>query len=614
LVGLTGALLAGLLFAWADHPLDASPLPGGNEPEVLISATLEPPANNPDRLLLRPNVIQGFYLFVKNPTKNNKMFTVKVTAGQKTFDPIQVAVDAGKTKPVLFNKPPEKVEKPPAGTPAPAAKPDEGVGLPGPPFKFEVALFDGANAVGEPKSVEILLQTPDKYLNDNPTASYEASNNRARNLWEVILEAKPEAFPGPDCPVKLDFRPDRIPGLKSAKPRKDSVLGTALTKETTRVRLFATDLDFDNTVAAEDGFVYVTVDKYPRAFIYKTAFVRDGKRDPELVKAPNLRVVAEPYVNPDKGKITIAAEVDNVPLEDAADPVTVELGIDLDLSGNYSAGQKFKVPKPGPRQQSVRLSPGSPTGALVVETKVEDWSHDWDVKDVLGKRTLRARLLDATGKERLKDTRTVTFLTTGPQDINFGKLPASFKLDGKPLVVTATTSDPPDQIKSVVFFLGKPPVDGKLLPTLETVPGVLQEDDNKTTWWTANLPIAPDSRSPVQVSVQFVNKVDLPTFKTALVKVVAEKAAAPATVGKIIGTVEDGGARSQPDLNVVLKDAKGMAVTTVKTNADGQFEFKDVPPGQYHVFSNSTFPARKGENAVEVKAGQTTKTTITLGM
>lgn len=62
----------------------------------------------------------------------------------------------------------------------------------------------------------------------------------------------------------------------------------------------------------------------------------------------------------------------------------------------------------------------------------------------------------------------------------------------------------------------------------------------------------------------------------------------------------------QPAATVFLYDAKGNALAKATTKADGTFEFKELVPGAYYLFSEKVPINREVKTAVEVKAGATT--------
>ena len=84
--------------------------------------------------------------------------------------------------------------------------------------------------------------------------------------------------------------------------------------------------------------------------------------------------------------------------------------------------------------------------------------------------------------------------------------------------------------------------------------------------------------------------------------------------GRIAGLVVDGA--KHPIVDAIL----GIAETTAQgeinemapmTNEHGQFEFTDLPPGRYTLLVNAPgYQAQK--HMVEVKAGETAKTEVTL--
>ena len=90
------------------------------------------------------------------------------------------------------------------------------------------------------------------------------------NQFDVELKAR-AALVGPPCAVELVLPPERLPGFLGA--RAGTYRGT-LTADAP-LPLFARDLRFSETATGQ-GYVYVNVDNYTRAFVFRTAFPAQG--------------------------------------------------------------------------------------------------------------------------------------------------------------------------------------------------------------------------------------------------------------------------------------------------------------------------------------------------
>jgi hypothetical protein len=81
--------------------------------------------------------------------------------------------------------------------------------------------------------------------------------------------------------------------------------------------------------------------------------------------------------------------------------------------------------------------------------------------------------------------------------------------------------------------------------------------------------------------------------------------------GNIAGKLIEG-RLPQPDAVVFLYDEKGNAKAKTTTKTDGTFEFKDLLPGSYYLFSDKVSTNRHIKKAVVVKPGETLAVTLEL--
>ena len=196
----------------------------------------------------------------------------------------------------------------------------------------------------------------------------------------------------------------------------------------------------------------------------------------------------------------------------------------------------------------------------------------------------------------------------------------------------ATTTDKADEIDKVFFYLGKPGPDGKPPANVEMVTGVKHLVEKEVVW-AADLPAATDTKGKVDVTVQFVKFNNLAQHGTATVTL-EEPPAAAATgpqapkVGSIVGEVYQGGSvvkslkdpkdpksgevlklvdeRPQQNIEVRLLDDKGAVKDVTRTDGDGKYKFKNLPPGSYKVTAAKTNDSTKGDSAALVVDGPTT--------
>jgi hypothetical protein len=541
-------------------------------------------------LLLRPNVSEPVYLFVDNPGGKATAVVVRCLAGQTPVAEFKGMV----TQSQRIDFP-----KPAPNTPA--------VDLTGP---LEIVLLDGTGKTLEKKTVGAKILEPREYL-AAPAASFHSERRLAINRWSVRLQAAKGVFMGPPAKAQLIFSPQRIPGLLSPKP-EGGVLNNEVTADGPAIELFATNLHFQPGTAS-NGLVLVTVDDYQRAFIFNTHFLPSGDPTPELVTRRGLHLAVPAHARP--GTLTTPVEVD-YPLRGA--PVTLELG--FDKTGKKGAYQL--VTFSGPRQQKVGVS--SADGHLIFKTEVSDWSHTWDTSGITGECRFRARLLDAQKKpivfaERGRSVNEVfarvTFLDHPPTGVRLGKLPAEVTEGTPELMVTAGCSDPADQIASVFFFIGLPPkpvpaekAGGKAADKDEVKPpeGAVRAtrvvDRDGRVRWESRLKIPSEKPGSFAVTVQMMNQIGLSAFDTAQIKVAPPPP--PPTTAIIMGKVVKGvNLKGQPGLPVILLDTNKKQVAEVKTDDQGNYQFKDVAPGSYTVTSEDATDKVRGSQPVTVRKG-----------
>jgi hypothetical protein len=573
---------------------------------VLFARTAKEEPAALDRLPLRPNTRQGFYLYVQNTGNAAQTVTVQLRANGRPVEGATATVEVPALGRQLIAFPPGKPEPKPAPPPAGSPPPPPPPGLDGPPFTFQVVLL---NAAGKPvvtRDVTAYIMPPNQYIEvvrENTTFTTTETGNRLTVELRALAD-----FTGPACPVELVLRTDRIPGLLRP-PRRDATYRRLLTAPNQTVQLTVENLPFAGNPRA-NGLVYVTVDGYERAFILETTFDLDRRQVfPERVTAEILNLDARRYAPPDSD-YPVRLEVDNTETD-----IAVELGLDRDKDGRFAPDEVLL--RRGHREQHVWLRPLSTGGSLEFNTAVRDWEIKPDTLGLYGERELRARLFDSAGgiirvrtlqgdKNLEAVYARVTFDGTPPENVKFGSFPPKL-LRGAPLTLTATGRDPESQIREVAFFLGKPTPDRKPPPNAELVPATAEGEEPV---WTAKLPAPTDQKGTFDVSVQFVNNAGLHTIETVRIELV-DPPPGGANTGSIAGTVLEG-TIPQPDLEVTLWDAQRTLKGTTRTNAKGEFLFENVPPGAYTVYAVKASSQTRGTANVNVEGGKKASATVRL--
>jgi hypothetical protein len=336
----------------------------------------------------------------------------------------------------------------------------------------------------------------------------------------------------------------------------------------------------------------VDVDGCERAFVYRVGYANaGGPVVPREDRDAALRLRAAPYAV--SGRLSVRAEVNNAP---TGSSLEISLGRVSGAGFEADAAKKF----PTPREVRVGFAPGA-DGALLFGGAIRDWAVELVAAQVRGRRTLRARLLDADGNIVRTAWQTVVLDDRNPEDVQFVELPPQVRL-GTLLPVKAVGRADVAGVKEVRFFVGAPPADGKLPPGTATVAGVALDSSGRL--WGARLRLPDDRKGPLDLGAQFVSNVGLVTLARGSVELVdydPEKAAP----GGIRGVVMLGD-RPQAGLDVVLSDEKGAARQKAKSGADGSFAFEGLAPGKYRVAASKPGSAsdRRGQADVTVGPGK----------
>jgi hypothetical protein len=377
---------------------------------------------------------------------------------------------------------------------------------------------------------------------------------------------------------------ERIPGLRGIK---GGVFRGLLAKPEQSMTLFAEGLQLTDA-AGDEGAVYVNVDACPRAFVFRATLPRDGEpttpyEDPQ----PELRLIA-PRLALAGPNVIASLQVDQGP---GNSRLLVELGSQRQGIFNSEQTREF----PAPRQARIGFSPCGAAGALVFSATVRDWDAAFDATGIVGRRIIRARLLEAGGHTICAAQQPIVLDDTPPEGVQLLDPPMR-TAKGVPLTLVARGSDDLSGIAHATFFAGRV-VEGKLPSDAPTAIGKL---DAAGMQWTAVLELPPEAQGRIPVGVQFTNGVGLSTFAAATIEIVNPAAL---SMAKVQGSVLEG-PRPQAGLDVLLKDEKGTEIGRTKTGDDGTFAFEQVAPGKYTVASSKPAALRKAEAKVTVEAGK----------
>lgn len=538
--------------------------------DLLVSAPGEP-ADLGDAVRLRPSeAAQPLRVLVQNPTADPRAVAVRL-AGPVTAEAKATAAPTATTAVPLAAGPPAA---PPVDLPT--------------TLTLTLATDDKLPPATRERTVRFDVADPLEYLE---VADAGFQPGRPTNKLRVALRARRPLGPAP-CTAELVLDPAAVPGYGGAKvARLKGVVppdGSPLVLEADGLAL-APD-------AAEGGEVSLTLDGVPEAVRLRVLFARDGPPTvPALELSPRVRLDLLPPPAPGQS-VRFRAAGDRGP---AGSRLVVQLL--RPAAGEPVADREQTLPGPRRRQATFAAT----AGGLAVTPSVQDWDVTWETPQLVGRRTLLARLLAADGTELARRERTVELDTTPPAGVALIGLPAKAKA-GEPLRVRAEAADRESGVAGVRFFLGapvkdRPPPGAAVADGAAVSPGV----------WAATLTPPAGRTGPLDVGVLVENRAGQTTVATQPVELVTELPAEPA---KLVVTVLEAD-RPQPGLTVTLSPGKGKGeAKTATTAADGTATFADLAPGKYTVSTSKVATRRTARQPVTVEAGKTATLTLELSL
>ncbi|QDU62431.1 hypothetical protein Pan216_32980 [Planctomycetes bacterium Pan216] len=625
-VGFMGVLTVG---SRTYHQLVSFPDPSPfriDQVEILLAQGATEPTGLMNDLRLRPiGKPVPLYLYIANPSSQDRNLTVQLTAGDVVAS-AKLAVKGNQTGKVTF--------PPPAASPAPAApsgaapKADAGAkrepSLPSLSGPIVVTVLD--DGTKPPKEIatrtfQSSIAKPSDYTTVTSILYSPISPPRQQSNRLSVGIAANRSLTNPPASVEMVFPAKQIPGFRAAL--RGTMRGD-LPIDGTALQLFASDIEF-STAAPVSGPVYLNVDGQQRAYIFTTTFDRFGPpTTPQLDLTPAIRIDA-PRISRAGATFAMRLEVDNAPPNAT---VSVRLGRRVGATYVTDLLQNFMTAK----NEVVGFSPYGKKGALEFEASINDWKPVLNTSNILGRRTLVAELIDKDQQVVARDFWDVILDNVPPEQVAFLN-PPLIANPGQVLRFNAIGTDNVSGIIKANFFFGKP-VKGALPPKVATIPGAPL--NASYTLWAADLQISDQAKGAIDVSVELVNAVGLSTFASTTLKVIPKGQVDPSNItGKVVE-----GALGQPGLTVDLFDlnpktgaaaaaaaaksasstAKGKDASkeppkptaTTKTKPDGTFSFEKLKPGKYKLTTSKPASGRKAEALVDLPPGKTVNVVLSL--
>lgn len=436
--------------------------------------------------------------------------------------------------------------------------------------------------------VEVAPYAPDQYV--MPSVRDEGSG---RIRVDLRLTASARPLDGGPITVELEDSPDiKLPIKPSAKLSADNEFRDWVEATAT-----------DNGDSKETIEVRLMVDKYPRAFIYrltpldrsspvgKEKWERD-RTSIEFIKPHKLDSFPQPN-SMDKVPVQLRVNAPsnrfnrNRPFRDQVrDRIEVGIDDDEDSKLNPSTTLSFY----SDRLSTLTLDSVGAGGRVAIDTKVDDLTFDLPCP-VLNKHANLVALLKFDGQDEHRDSVECIFDHRKPELPVVPETAVMFIGEKKNLKVAATDGQQGSGIKEIHFAYNTVERDDaarKQNPPLTAT--------NNQSEFEVPFSEAWDSPRKRQMIVWSVDKVGLESMVAQVVVDVRPKPAMAADkkpaakFGTIRGTVTAGG-RGVPRVTVGVAKGAGPTKTlerTTKTDSDGKFEMKNLPPGDYPLEAEGT--------------------------
>ena len=571
-----------------------------NRLELRLAADPKGPADPLRDLRLRPlKGKQPFTLMIHNPRAGERAVIVQLLVNGAVIpggESAKLVLGPNETRPVAFAPPPPAPPPaaPPSATPPAAPAPAIPKELPELKGPLEVRVLDAARpkVVLESRLVRVEVANPAEYVDVSDIRFVPAPKGGGSRLT-VALRAT-GSLAGPECVAELVFPAEQDSGLSV----RDGSLRGVVPKTGQPLTLYADDLRVPDG-GEPSGLISLTIDGSERAYVFRASFPRGSTPvRPAELPGPALRL-RSPAVAASEDLLPVRVEADRAP-----DGSTLELGLGRRADGAFvpDVSRSF----PSARQRRVGFAPSADGKLLDFEAVLRDWEEKLPTEGIVGRRALRARLLDRGGKELAVAYREVVLDPTPPERVQFIDPPQKARRD-QPVLLRAQSAPSVSGIAKVQFFFGRP-VNNQPPPNAVLFPAA--PADPKRLVWEAKLKPG-DHKEGTAVTVQFVNGAGRSSFATEVIDFLDPADFARQPNGSIAGRVMEGD-RPQGGLVVVLRNAKGEPAGQTKTDRDGTFAFEDLPPGKYGVESSKPVTNRFGSKPVEVRPGKPTPVTIEL--
>lgn len=429
------------------------------------------------------------------------------------------------------------------------------------------------------KPIRVLPQSPRRFLRVD--AGYDP---RRQRVEVKVRPTDPARLPPGGVRVSCEFAQ---PLPSDAEQKLEDVLATT----DGEARLYA-------VVSARPGrveTVFVNVDDFPRAFIYRIDCSSGEHGASEVTDRLAVRIT-----NPPQGTayrvprpfIPIDLQVDAPTGAFQTDGDFLEVGIDVDQDGEFQDESPLRLYSD--RQVEAALAQTTPQGGLAVATRIGDFSLSLPALGVQNQHVNLLARVHVGGRSVWSQEVETVFDGLPPRVTQIRLNPARHAELGKPVTVLIETSD--DGLSGVATVETTLDLqhNGQFGPMPPPTPA--RRDDQGR--WRSVLATSDVKTGTYSVLVRATDQVgNVSDIARAEIEIVtAEQATAmrkAAAVTRINGLVLVGG-KPAPGIDVTLKadDKKAEDMATdgtpptfapTQSDDDGAFVFSSVPPGKYTV-------------------------------
>jgi hypothetical protein len=356
--------------------------------------------------------------------------------------------------------------------------------------------------------------------------------------------------------------------------------------------------------------VRISVDGYPRAFVYRAPIGIESPDVPESLELREVRILlplsGAAYKAP-IDSIPVDFEVDS-PLGAFDNPDDVlELGIDVNRQRDLRGDKTVRLNTD--RQVGIGLDRMAPDGVFTLEARVSDF-HQFPVP-VPGLRNARVELLGrifAGGKAGWSNPVEIV-LDGSPPQIERVELRPSVVVIGpkdEEVSVWATDNELSGVAKIEAAFdpLGTGKFGG-------AAPAVLL-DRASDGYWTTKLPTKTLTPGDITLLVRATDSVgnesDYTKVKCHVLTLDQAKAHGTGEMGRLMGTVYFG-PDPIPAVKLTLAGDSAVKIDPVTSDDHGNFTFPSVPPGKYKLSAQGLIhnKKRKTDQDITIEAGPNPK-------